>query len=251
MSAFSVFPKLPFIDDGNLIGKLFKGIGKVAKYAWDVITGQDKIQDEIASKKGFNPEKNEANEIADLNKLLVKYRQNISAAANDMEREMLVECSIMLKEIMDVFEEQNKALKLVRTESVKRKFNRASKELRGTFAEYVEKRFSLDDIECVKILKLPAGDLKNQRLQEMKQNVFIQSGNEIIKRIKDTVDDFSETIEDAFDEHLERSEKAIQDKTDSFEDLERGLDGDAKSLESVILKADYLIAVCSYTDTLT
>ena len=259
MSIFSVFPKPPLIDGGNLddgnpiggfIGGLLKGIGKVAKYAWDVITGQDEVQDEIASKKGFNPEKSEANEIADLNKLLVEYRQNISVAADDMEREMLIECSMMLKEIMDVFEEQNKALKLVRTESVKRKFNRASKDLKGTFAEYVEKRFSLDDIECVKILKLPAGDLKNQRLQEMKQSVFIQAGNEIIRRIKDTVDDFSETVEDTFDEHLERSEEAIQDKTDSFEKLGKGLDGNAKSLESVILKAGYLIAVCSYADTL-
>lgn len=257
MSLLPHYPKIPPLggnDDenpiGGFLGGLLKGIGKVAKYAWSVITGQDEVQDKIASKKGFNPEKSEANEIADLHKLLVEYRQNISAAADEIEREMIVECSMMLKEIMEVFEEQNKTLKLVRTESVKRKFNRASKELKGTFAEYVEKRFSLDDAECVKILKLPAGDLKNQRLQDMKQNVFIQAGNEIIRRIKDTVDDFSETVEDAFDEHLERSEKAIQDKTDSFEELEKGLDGDAKSLESVILKADYLIAVCSYTDTL-
>lgn len=191
MSLLPHYPKIPPLggnDDenpiGGFLGGLLKGIGKVAKYAWSVITGQDEVQDKIASKKGFNPEKSEANEIADLHKLLVEYRQNISAAADEIEREMIVECSMMLKEIMEVFEEQNKTLKLVRTESVKRKFNRASKELKGTFAEYVEKRFSLDDAECVKILKLPAGDLKNQRLQDMKQNVFIQAGNEIIRRIK-------------------------------------------------------------------
>ena len=84
----------------------------------------------------------------------------------------------------------------------------------------------------------------------MKQKVFIEAGNEIIRQIKDTVEEFLETVEDTFDEHLDRAEEMIQDKTDAFEKIEKGLDGDAKSLESVILSKDYLIAVCSYADTL-
>lgn len=243
-------PLFPPGRNGNVFGKIIEGIGKIAKYAWSVITGTDKVQEEISNKKGFNPEKSEANEIAELNKLLTEYRQKISASANDLEHEMIVECSMMLDEIMEVFNEHNKTLKLVRTEAIKRQFNRACKDLKGTFAEYVEKRFSLDDMECVKILKLPAGDMKNQRLQEMKQNVFIQAGNEIIKRIKETVDEFSETVEYAFDEHLERSEEIIKNKTDAFEKMSEGFDGDSKSLESVILKSDYIIAVCSYADNL-
>lgn len=257
MSIFPDFPKKPPFSGGgdgnpvgNFIGGLLKGIGKVAKYAWSVITGTDEVQDEISKQKGINPEKSNANEIAELNKLLVDYRQNISSAATDMEREMIVECSMMLDEIMELFNEHNKTLKLVRSDSIKRKFSRACKDLKGTFASYVEKKFSLDDAECVKILKLPAGDLKNQRLQEMKQNVFIEAGNEVIRRIKDTVDDFMETVEDAFDEHLERSEQVIQDKTEAFEDISKGFDGDSQEFESVIIKSNYMLAVCSYADTL-
>ena len=231
------------------IGNILRGIGKIAKYAWSVITGKDKVQEEIANKKSLNPEKSEANEIAELNKLLMEYRQNISAAANDMEREMIIECSMMLQEIMDVFEEQNKRLKLVRTESVKRQFNRACKDLKGTFAECVNKR-SLDDAECVKILKLPAGDMKNQKLQQMKQDVFVQAGNEIINSIKNTVDEFSDTIQDAFEEHLDRLEETIQSKTEAFEKLSLGLDCDKNALESVILKSDYMISACSYANSL-
>ena len=51
------------------IGNILRGIGKIAKYAWSVITGKDKVQEEIANKKSLNPEKSEANEIAELNKL--------------------------------------------------------------------------------------------------------------------------------------------------------------------------------------
>lgn len=232
------------------VGKVLRGIGKVAKYAWNVITGQDEKQDEIAGKKGINPEKSSADEIAELNKLLVEYRQNISASANDMEREMIVECSMMLQDIMEIFDEYNQKLKIVRSESVKRKFNRICKDLKGTFAKYVEKRISLDDAECVKILRLPAGELKNQRLQEIKQKVFVEAGNEVIKQIEDAVKDFSETVEDTFEEHIERIEEKIENQTDAFEKLNRVVENDTNSVESVLLKSNYLLAVCSYADTL-
>lgn len=233
-----------------LIGNILKDIGKIAKYAWSVITGKDKVQDEIANKKGLNPEKSEANEIAELNRLLMEYRQNISIDANDLEQKMIVECFIMLQEIMDLFEEQSKSLKLGRTESVKCQFNRACRDLKGTFSEYVNKRFSLDDAECIKILKLPAGEMKNQKLQEMKQAVFVQAGNEIIRSIKETVDEFSDTVQDTFEEHLDRLEDIIQSKTEAFEKLSLGLNCDKDALESVILKSDYMISACSYADSL-
>ena len=243
------FPNIP---GGNIpvIGDILKGIGKIAKYAWSVITGKDEEQEKIVNKKGLNPEKSDANEIAELNQLLIKYRQNISAAADDMEREMIVECSMMLQDIMDVFEEQNKTLKLMRTETIKRQFNRACKDLKGTFAEHVDKRFSLDDAKFVKILKMDKCNMKNQELQKMKQDVFVQAGNEVINSIRDTVDEFSDTVQDAFEEHLDRAEETIQNKADAFEELSTGLNSDSKALESVILKADYMISVCSYVNNL-
>lgn len=90
--------------------------------------------------------------------------------------------------------------------------------------------------------------MKNQRLQQMKQDVFVQAGNEIINSIKDTVDEFSDTVQDAFEEHLDQLEETIQNKTDAFEELSTGFNGDKKALESVILKADYVISICSYAN---
>ena len=92
--------------------------------------------------------------------------------------------------------------------------------------------------------------MKKQRLQEMKQDVFVQAGNEIIDSIRDTVDEFSDIVQDAFEEHLDRVEETIQNKTDAFEELSTGIDGDKQTLESVILKADYMISVCSYVNNL-
>jgi len=216
--------------------------------AWGKIKGKDRKQEEIANTKGLNPEKSSADEIAELNTILIDYRQNIAAAAADMEHEMIVECSMMLQDIMDTFNEYNQDLKILRADSIKRKFNRVSKDLKGTFAEYVHRRISLDDPECVRILRLPAGDLKNQRLQELKQQVFVEAGNEIIRRIQETVDDFSETVEDAFTDHLERAEEKVQEKTEVFEELSTVADSDRETAESILLKADYLLAVCSYAE---
>ena len=233
------------------VGKVIGGIGKVAKYAWSVITGKDEKQDEIVRQKGYNPQKDTADEIAELNKLLEEYRSNISSAASDMEREMIVECSEMLQDIMDLFDEYNKNLKVMRSDSVKRKFDRALKGLRGTFAEHVQKRISLDDPECVKVLKLPKeSNVKSQRLQEIKQKVFIEAGNEIVSRIKDCVDDFSETVEDSFFEHLERAEERKQEKVTAFEEMCKITDSDGNAAESVMMKANYMLAVCECAEEL-
>ena len=63
-----------------------------------------------------------------------------------------------------------------------------------------------------------------------------------------TVDEFSDTVQDAFEEHLDQLEETIQNKTDAFEELSTGFNGDKKALESVILKADYVISICSYAN---
>ena len=145
MSDIRPFPPVP--PDPGVLARLIKGVVKVGKKiikgiktAWEVITGRDETQEEIADKKGFNPEKSEANDIAELNKLLNEYKANISAAANDLEREMIVEYADQLDEIMSVFEECNKDLKIVRSETVRRRFKRMNNGLKGTFEEYISKR---------------------------------------------------------------------------------------------------------------
>ena len=242
---------LPFL------GKIIKGIGtvaaKIGKHLISVLGLLDEpdiVQDEIASQKGFSPEKSQADDIQKLNEMLVEYRSNISKAADDLEREMIVEYSEELNEIMAVFEEYNKTLKVARTESIQRRFNRLNKDLRGTFEKYISRRISFDDPELTGILKLPAGELKSQRLQEFKKKVFIEATNDIIARIRDAVDDFSETVEDTFAEHLDRAEQAVEEKKEAFEKLTSGSDGDTNAAENVYIKADYLIAVCSYAEAL-
>lgn len=242
----SPFPKFPKPD----MGGFFEKLAKIGKYIWAVIRGKDEIQDEISNKKGLNPEKSEANEFAELNKLLNDYKQNILSMCDELERKMIVECSMQLQEVMGVFEEYNKTLKITRSESIKRKFRRIEKEIRGTFSDYIHKKISLDDPECVKTLKLPAGELKNQRLQEMKEKVILEAENEVVRKIRDSVDEFSETVEDAFQEHLDRTEQRIIDKSNAFEELSKVANGDMQSAEKTLVHTSYILSVCSYADAL-
>ena len=55
-----------------------------AKKVWNALRGKDKKQDEIAQQKGVNIAKSKADEISDLNQLLMEYRANISDAADSL-----------------------------------------------------------------------------------------------------------------------------------------------------------------------
>ena len=241
-------PKLPPLLP--ILGKVVKTVVKVAKGAWNLITGKDEVQEEISNQKSFNPEKIQADDIAELNRMLNEYRKNISAAAGDLEREMIIEYAEEMKEIMDTFEEYNKTLKVARSETIRRRYKRMSNDLKGTFEEYISKRISLDDPEFVKVLKLPAGELKNQRLQEIKQKIFIEAKDDIIQKIKDAVDDFMETVEDAFTEHLDRAEESMAEKSQAFEELSLSSENDTETAEKVFVKADYIMALCSCAENI-
>ena len=245
-----IMPK-PFPPrDPILILRIIKGVVNTVKKVWNVITGKDEKQEEIARQKSFNPEKSDANEIAELNKLLSEYRANITSAADNLEREMIVEYSMQMQEIMDLFEEYNKTFKIMRSETVKRRFRRMGNDIKGTFSEYIGRKISLDNSECVSVLKLGNADLKTKRLQEMKEKVFIEATNEIVRKIKDNVDDFSETVEDAFYEHLDRSELSLAEKSSAFDEFSKISEENAQSVESVLLSADYIVALCSFGEEL-
>lgn len=240
---FFPLPKLlPLLP---VLGKVVKTIVKAAKGAWNAITGKDEVQEEISNQKGFNPGKIQSDDMAELNRMLNDYRKNISSAACELEREMIIEYAEEMKEIMDTFEEYNKDLKVARSETIKRRYKRMSSELKGTFEEYISRRISLDDPEFVRVLKLPAGELKSQRLQEIKQKVFIEAKDDIVKKIKDAVADFMETVEDAFAEHLDRAEESVTEKSQAFEELSVSSENDTETAEKVLIKSNYIIALCS------
>ena len=225
-----------------LLEKIIDG----AKKLWGIIKGKDKKQAELAEQKGIDPNKSKAEEISELNRLLLEYRSNISSAAESLEHDMIVECVGMIGDISDKLQELNESLKIVRVESVKRKFSRVRKELKGTFDEYVKKRISLDDAECLAALQLPAGELKNQRLQALKEKAFVEATNEIIERVKSKVDDFLDEMDDAFDEHLIRSEEKLTEKTEVFEKLSVSLDGDIQ--EEIMTEAVHKLAMCELAE---
>lgn len=237
---------MPFLPKIPIIPILFK----IAKSAWEKLTGGDKAEEKLSNQKAVNPQKSEANEIVELNKMLCELRDGIKNAAEDLERNMIAECSIELQEIMDLFNEQNAALKLTRTDSVKRKFNRLYHELQGTFSEYISKKISLDNPECIKLLKLPPGDLKKQRIQELKQAVFVDACNEIVNKIRLTVEDFSDTVEDVITEHLERTEEKIYEKSTAFEELSEVKENDYQATENLQLKASYILSVCDLVENI-
>ena len=239
-----MIPTIPPICIPSILG----GLAKVGKWIWNMITGSDEIQEEISRIKTYNPEKTEANDVAKLNELLLEYRQSIIKIGDNLEREMIAVCAMELKDIMDMFDAFNQDLKIIRAESVKKKFRRLSTELQGTFSDYISRRISLDNVECINVLKLPAGDLKNQRLQELKQNVFIEATDAVVDKMKLIINDFLETVEDAFFEHLDRAEISVEEKSSAFAKLSAVTNENIESAEAVLLKAHYMLAVSCYAE---
>ena len=72
----------------------------------------------------------------------------------------------------------------------------------------------------------------------------------MIDKIKYTVSDFGDAVEDAFLDHLERAEESILVKRQAFEKMSDVSDNNTDSVEAVLLQSDYIISVCSLVDML-
>ncbi len=244
-----VMPRPPFPGPFDP-GKVIETIVRVGKAVWGALTGRDRHQEELGREKALNPAKAEADEIAALNQLLNEFRQNIITATDALERELIAECSMYFSDVMKTFERSNESLKVYRAEVFDRKFRQALDDMKGTFSSYITRRISLDDAQCVKALKLPAGELKTQRLQELKIGVFQEGTNEIIRKAERTMDDFIDTIEYAFCNRLDHLEETAAEKKKAFQRIAERENDTAQEIESVISAAMYAISLCEYADML-
>lgn len=154
----------------------------------------------------MDEKKSTVDDIMQLNSLLLQYKETVSNESKEVEVEVKNVCKSVFDQIIESVEFANSELKFYRTEVVERKINRFLSEIDGFFARSVSTRISLDDPECISILKMLPGELKEQRMIELKKRV-----------LQDSLEDLCRIIETFYLELIDGVETSVEDKLISFE----------------------------------
>ena len=109
-----------------------------------------------------------------MNQILSEFSLKLADYADDLEENAINESSLYFNELIDVLESnKDKNMLKINTSKIKRNKIKIEKQIRGSFKKHLSKRVSLDDNECLAILKLKAG--------QQKKNTMSNFGNKVLK----------------------------------------------------------------------
>lgn len=242
-SISSIMPTIPG-PLGPLEPLLIELLGKAGNKLIDKLFSDDKTKEQPA----YNPEKSEAEEVLALNADLMDYRSEVKQASAELESIIKEKCEEFFTKAIDDLEAANKQFEFYRTSRLKRKLNDFLQELDGIFAKYTAKRISLDDADCLAILKMRPGDLKGQRMRELKELVFKESIEELNRKMESFVNEFFEDMEFSVDHRMAEVEQRLEEKITAFKIAESSNAQHSDRLEEIILRAEYLRSVFAVSE---
>lgn len=230
-----VRPPIPVEIPKKILERLIKA-GK--SFFHTLINGED-----VKNRAPMDTKNGTADEMMELNKVLLEYRSKVSKEASELEESIAGLCKERFDAIVDTLEFANSDFQFYRVETLKRKLDHFLEEIDGYFGQNISKRISLDDMECINILKMLPGDLKGQRMAELKKKVIQESIGSLCKKVRDFENDFFEGMELSVDSRLEGLEDRIREKRAAFETLEKSNEDTSASKEEVVLNAAYIFSI--------
>ena len=120
----------------------------------------------------------------------------------------------------------------MQSNSIKRAVERLKRDAKGSLAKSIHRKISLDNSELKRILSLPAGQLKKDRIQGFKEDVIRQSLTDFTNDIKVFIEDLSDDISEQLNRIISDVRKNNEMLLDELTLLENAKDNeeDAKNL---------------------
>lgn len=242
ISSIIMGPKFPLSlppKNPKKILKIFGRVLQVGKKFLDILLHGDDVKDV----KPMNEKNSTADEIMKLNSILLEYKQSVSKESKELELEIKEVCKAIFEQIVESVEFANTEFQFYRIETLQRKLNNYLSDIDGVFEKHVVKRISLDDMECTNVLKMLPGELKGQRMAELKKRVFNEAICDLCQKMEDFQKDISESMEMVVDDKLKSLEEMLEERRNAFEKMSTETGDIEVEKEKVCLKAEYTDSV--------
>lgn len=179
-----------------------------------------------------------------LNSILSDFTFKLAEYADELESNVIDE----IEEYFDLLIEEldkNEFNFRINISKIKRNKLKVERQIRGSFNKYLSKRISLDDSECLSILKLDAGEAKRKRMNLFGNKVLKEAIYNLCLDIEESMLEQQEYIEKCLDEKIDEFIIMQNEMIDKFDKLEQayedGKDRIDEEKNNIILK----IAICN------
>ncbi|MGL5576423.1 MAG: hypothetical protein ACRDCW_12850 [Sarcina sp.] len=223
----------------NLVGLELKGANMQREF--------DEIAKEIGEKSAFNIDDTQTEEVESINEVLTTFVVGLEKKTNEFEERMceyILESHTTLIRVLEESEDVD-----IDTAFIKKEKEKFEKSTRNYLKNYISKRASIDNKECLKILGLPKGDIKIVSMKIFENNILYEGRLEYTRYLIDELNKFESifiyVLENKYEDltnMIEEYEKTLNDITSSDEKL---IEKEHKDLLKMTNLCDEALEICS------
>lgn len=218
---------------GNLTG-----FEKIAKFGREL---QGEVSEKVAAEKSYDKREANINTTERLNEILLSFSEGYLQQAVLIEKQCIrmVEgyYDSLIKTIEDSSKDGENAANL---RALKSGRSRIAKDITGEIKKPLSKRMSLDDSECLRILKMEAGSKKKQAMTNFTGKVMREALENLSRQVSISLTDQTEMVEEYFTNIVDEYEKNVRDTKSQLDNMIRNIESEQNDMEMHCVTPLYL-----------
>ena len=223
---------------GRVVGSVIETTGRVLKSETIEKIGRG-IKDactDVSRDTGktdrYDKERARLEETKRINMILTEFSLNLENKADEIEKTAIEESKVYFEQLIKELN-NSKSDTGINVSRIERTMSRVEREIKGNLKTYISKRVSIDDSECLEILKLEAGYKKENEMKKFSEKILQQGLNNLVKDIKDVIKEQNDIVTEVIEERLEDINSNLDRKIKDFNLLESSKLKTEKEVEKV------------------
>ncbi len=129
---------------------------------------------------------------------------------------------------------------------IERENRKTEDTIHGFIVKRVAKRISLDDSECLEILKLNPGKEKEEQLDQFYRKVLKEAVLELSDELRHSMETQTDNVCDTIQHRIDDIVETCEAKTAEFERIRQVKASDGEKIEHEQIRLSHFIALCDY-----
>lgn len=234
-----------------------RGFGKIVEKVGDFVGSetissagrsiQDACTERIASERSYDKKEANIYTTERLNEILISFSEGYLQQATSIENN----CIRLVEQYYD------KLIQLIKStpgstqnaanlKALKKGKKRISETITGGIKDPLAKRMSLDDSECLKILKMDSGENKRQAMTKFSKKVINEALNNLAQSVRKALNNQVEDIQDYLSSISEEQEKTMQVLRGRFDKMVKDNEFEKSDKEKNCVLPLYIIDASDY-----
>lgn len=197
----------------------------------------------------YDSEKADLEATVKVQQALTDFRTETQGRSETFENDIIKQSRASLDEFIAELKTYNKIKycnkKLdINISNIEREQRKTEDQIHGFITKKVSKRVSLDDDECLEILKLNPGAEKTKKLDEFYRKVLKEAVSELTNVIRDTMEKQTDVVEDRIQHRIDSIIDMCESKTVDFEKIQKLKTKDESKIEEEQIRLSNYVALC-------